>query len=234
MVNHVSLTAAAAQVSKLTNDSLDVLIVNGAYNNAETFKIKPSAFAGQEDLLRKDLIASIDVNVLGVVHSINAFLPLIRKGIFKKIIVISTGLADVDVTINSENPMSVVYSTSKAALNMIVAKYAAELKSEGVILLALSPGVVNTKETIRMRFLHHCPLMHSNIISRQRLTFMTASAQEIADYAAMVESFQKFAPHWKGAITPAESVELQKKVIDNVTIAESGAFLSHWGNKSWL
>jgi len=32
----------------------------------------------------------------------------------------------------------------KAALNMVVAKYAVELKSEGFKLLALSPGLVDT------------------------------------------------------------------------------------------
>jgi hypothetical protein len=51
---------------------------------------------------------------------------------------------------------------------------------------------------------------------------------------AMLEGFKKVAPHWKGPLTPIESVELQKKVIDGLTIEDSGKFLSHWGNKEWL
>ena len=50
----------------------------------------------------------------------------------------------------------------------------------------------------------------------------------------MFESFKKVAPHWKGPLSPLESVELQMKVIDNLTIEDSGKFLSHWGNKNWL
>jgi hypothetical protein len=46
--------------------------------------------------------------------------------------------------------------------------------------------------------------------------------------------FQKVYPEWKGMIQPDESVKLQRKVIDNLKIAQSGQFLSHWGNKQWL
>jgi hypothetical protein len=50
----------------------------------------------------------------------------------------------------------------------------------------------------------------------------------------MIKKFQKTAPHWKGVLTPAESVEYQLKVIDGLGIEDSGKFLSHWGNKNWL
>jgi NAD(P)-dependent dehydrogenase (short-subunit alcohol dehydrogenase family) len=36
------------------------------------------------------------------------------------------------------------YAISKAALNMAVAKFAAALKQEGFVFLALSPGLVDT------------------------------------------------------------------------------------------
>jgi hypothetical protein len=41
-------------------------------------------------------------------------------------------------------------------------------------------------------------------------------------------------PDWKGPMMPAESVLLQEQVIDNVTIEQSGSFLSHFGNKEWI
>ena len=42
-------------------------------------------------------------------------------------------------------------------------------------------------------------------------------------------------PTWSGIpLTPAESVVLQLEVIHKVGPADSGAFLSHFGNKQWL
>ena len=83
-------------------------------------------------------------NVVGVVHTINAFLPLLRKGATKKIIVISTGLGDTQTVINCDYATAVPYSVSKAAVNMVVAKYAVTLRKDGFVVVALSPGLVKT------------------------------------------------------------------------------------------
>lgn len=50
----------------------------------------------------------------------------------------------------------------------------------------------------------------------------------------MGAEFSSLYPNFTGPITPAESVPLMKKVIDNMTIEDSGAFLSHLGSKEWL
>ena len=144
MGDNDSLVAAAAQVDKLTGGSVDYLIINGVYvNQSETF-LSPTEFSGNEELLTEVMTQSLKVNVLGTIFSINAFLPLVRKSKVKKIIVISTGLADRDMVEKSIMSFSVTYSSMKAAVNMVVAKFAVELKSEGIILLALSPGFVDT------------------------------------------------------------------------------------------
>lgn len=44
--------------------------------------------------LEKELQETFTVNVIGVVKTITAFLPLIKKGKSKKIITLSTGMAD--------------------------------------------------------------------------------------------------------------------------------------------
>jgi NAD(P)-dependent dehydrogenase (short-subunit alcohol dehydrogenase family) len=150
MIDHTALNAAAEETTKLTNGSVDYLIVNGAYSDRDAAKLPPTGFIGREDWLRKDMIASLDVNILGVMYSINAFLPLIRNSNVKKIIVISTGLADTENVPKNRNPTFVTYCAMKAALNMIVAKYSVELKPEEIIVLALSPGIVNTSEEPRM------------------------------------------------------------------------------------
>jgi len=46
--------------------------------------------------------------------------------------------------------------------------------------------------------------------------------------------FQKVYPEWNGFIQPDESVKSQRKVLDDLTIDQSGQFLSHRGNKQWL
>jgi NAD(P)-dependent dehydrogenase (short-subunit alcohol dehydrogenase family) len=145
MADSTSLEKAALEVSKITQ-SVDYLIVNGAYLSVKSARFNPSEFTGRVAELREEMIDSLDVNVLGVIYSINAFLPLVRKGTVKKITVISTGMADADMVVQHDIPGSLIYASMKAATNMVVAKYAVELREEGIILLALSPGVVNTNE----------------------------------------------------------------------------------------
>jgi NAD(P)-dependent dehydrogenase (short-subunit alcohol dehydrogenase family) len=148
MASHESLADAATQVaSSLPGNALDVLIINGAHQAQDTKHLYAPEWAGKETLLHEQAHRSLDINVLGIVYTINEFLPLILRGAIKKIIVITSGAADPELA--RVLPMNVVYSAMKAALNMIVAKYASPLKSEGVIVLALSPGIVNTKETPR-------------------------------------------------------------------------------------
>lgn len=44
--------------------------------------------------LEKELVDGFAVNVVGVAKTISAFLPLIKKSTIKKVIALSTGLAD--------------------------------------------------------------------------------------------------------------------------------------------
>jgi NAD(P)-dependent dehydrogenase (short-subunit alcohol dehydrogenase family) len=146
MADNKSLITAASETEKLTGGSVDYLIINGVYSNPEENLYSPTEFAGKEDLLTNSMIESLKVNVLGVVFTINAFLPLVRKSSVKKIIVITTGLSDRDAAEKSTISFYMTYSAMKAALNIVVTKYASELRSEGIVLLALSPGVVDTTQ----------------------------------------------------------------------------------------
>ena len=53
---------------------------------------------------------------------------------------ISTGLGSIEMTALSGFALHAAYSISKAALTMINLKYALDLKEEGFIFLAMSPG----------------------------------------------------------------------------------------------
>lgn len=50
----------------------------------------------------------------------------------------------------------------------------------------------------------------------------------------MSQQFRAYEPNFKGPISPEESVKMQLKVIYGLTLADSGKFLSHHGNKRWL
>ncbi|KZT27667.1 NAD(P)-binding protein, partial [Neolentinus lepideus HHB14362 ss-1] len=205
-----SLDSAAAEIAKVTGGSLDVLINNAALLPEGRTEQSIGAYGPDEqEVLAQDLRDAFNVNVVGVVHSVNAFLPLLKKGSVKKVITLSTGTADLDFTLKVNFPLTTAYSISKAAVNMVVAKYAVENKADGIAFLAISPGVVNTAEK-------------------------PPSPEELEAYKGLVVAFKKDYPSWKGPITPAESVTAMRKVIDNFTIEQTGAYLSHWGNKQWL
>jgi hypothetical protein len=51
----------------------------------------------------------------------------------------------------------------------------------------------------------------------------------------MGAQFKNAFPDWSGMpITPQESVKLMLEVIEKVTSANTGGFVSQFGNKQWL
>ena len=91
------------------------------------------------------MLNSFRVNALGLLNSIQAFLPLIRNGNLKKVVNISTGMADLDLINTSGIEVAGPYSASKAAANVVIAKYNAAHKHEGILFLSISPGYVATE-----------------------------------------------------------------------------------------
>lgn len=64
------------------------------------------------------------------------------NGKAKKVITISSGHADLDLVNSLEIENSALYAASKAAMNIIVAKFSAQYKKDGVLFVSISPGVV--------------------------------------------------------------------------------------------
>jgi NAD(P)-dependent dehydrogenase (short-subunit alcohol dehydrogenase family) len=64
------------------------------------------------------------------------------KGKVKKVITISTGVADLDLTNDLGIDVGALYAASKAAMNIIVAKFNVQYKKEGVLFMGISPGLV--------------------------------------------------------------------------------------------
>ena len=104
--------------------------------------------ADDPETLIKDLQSSFDVNVIGVINTVNAFIPLLLKGQEKKVFALSTGFGDIDFINQVDIAVAGPYSISKAALNMAIAKFNALYKSQGILFMAISPGVVDTGELV--------------------------------------------------------------------------------------
>ncbi|KAL7956405.1 hypothetical protein V8C34DRAFT_315731 [Trichoderma compactum] len=205
------LEETANSISKVTKGSLDVLIYNAYSAGTDEAKLlPPSAFRGKEDVFKREVDESLAVNLFHAVYTINTLLPLIENGQQKKIIYISSGIGDIPTTRAAELPNLLGYSVSKAAGNIITAKYAVELKAKGIRTLSMSPGWVETD-----------------------------AAREISNspeaFQWMLSSFQKMDPRVKGMISTEESVQAQLSVIASLGEKLSGAFVSHRGNdKDWF
>lgn len=94
--------------------------------------------------LEEDLLKSFKINVVSNIHLFNLFMPLILAGKAKKVIALSTGLADLDSTNKFELHVAPGYAISKAAMNVAIGKFHAQYKKDGVLFISISPGVAET------------------------------------------------------------------------------------------
>ncbi|RKL04442.1 hypothetical protein BFJ68_g11044 [Fusarium oxysporum] len=201
--NLESVKNLVKEVAKITGGSLDYIIANAALQ---------SEWGEEPERLEEDMLESFKINTLGNIHLFNLALPLIRKGQAKKIIAISSGMADPEFITNFSITDGAPYTISKGALNIAVAKFDAQYRKEGILFMAVSPGLVATQDT-------------SNYTEEQ--------LQGVRD---MVAAFKGYAPDWEGAISPEESATAVLSVINKASIeaGNGGSFVSHYGNKQWL
>jgi len=211
ITDYAALKSAAAEVAKLTGGSLDYLVNNAAYLFGPSDTMDMSDYKEDMEFLEKEFRDSFEVNVIGVAKTVTAFLPLIRKSQIKKVITLSTGLADLDLTNDYSLVLNPPYSASKAAVNMLVGKYNALYGKEGILFLSITPGTVDTQGG------------------------PPPTPEKLEKLGPMFASFMKYAPHFTGPITAKESVELMMKVVEGATVETyGGAFVSQFGNKQWL
>jgi NAD(P)-dependent dehydrogenase (short-subunit alcohol dehydrogenase family) len=117
--------------------TLDVLVNNAGITGRN---------ATAEDLSAADVLAVLDVNLLGVVRTTAAFLPLLRRSADPVIINVSSGLGSLALTHDPSRIESTViapaYNASKAALTMITTQYAKALPE--IRINAVDPGYTAT------------------------------------------------------------------------------------------
>ena len=141
-----SILEAASAAAAVTGGKLDVLIHNSNAVDMATMSSNPSQLPFDAQAIRAIFDPSLSTAIYGGLWTTNAFLPLIEKGTQKKIVHISSGMADLDLIKKAGVSGAVAYSVAKAGMNVQVAKYAAELAPRGIKVLALSPGWVDTWE----------------------------------------------------------------------------------------
>jgi NAD(P)-dependent dehydrogenase (short-subunit alcohol dehydrogenase family) len=89
-----------------------------------------------------------ETNVFGVVAVTNTMLPLLRRAPAARIVNVSSEVGSITSMTDPQSPLfpmaSVPYPASKAALNMVTAMYAKELKDTPIKVNAANPGYCAT------------------------------------------------------------------------------------------
>ncbi|MET0450132.1 MAG: SDR family NAD(P)-dependent oxidoreductase [Aeromicrobium sp.] len=118
VTDDASVAAAVADVAA-HEGSIDVLV-----NNAGI----PGPFKPAEEMTVADATAVFGVNVLGIVRTTHAFLPLLRQSDNPVIVNVTSGLGSFDATHDPERIESTViapfYTASKSAVTMLTTQYA--------------------------------------------------------------------------------------------------------------
>jgi NAD(P)-dependent dehydrogenase (short-subunit alcohol dehydrogenase family) len=90
-----------------------------------------------------------EVNVFGVIRVTNAMLPLLRRAPAARIVNVSSEVGSISSMTDPASPLaqmpaSLAYPSSKAALNMITALYAKDLRDTPIKVNAANPGYTKT------------------------------------------------------------------------------------------
>ena len=132
-----SVEAAALKLAGETGGALDVLINNAGIAG----EVPPPA-----ELTAAVVQQVYDVNVLGVVRTMHAFLPLLERSASPVVVNVSSGLGSLARTTDPDSPVSrwivPAYSSSKAALNMLTVQYAKAFPAMRIN--AVDPGYTAT------------------------------------------------------------------------------------------
>ncbi|KAI1152955.1 NAD(P)-binding protein [Nemania diffusa] len=214
LIDYDSLKKSLDVVAPIVNGSLDHIIANAGYISKWS-QYDPIGTLGERDpkKLEDDLLECFKVNVIGNVHLFNIYIPLILKGRAKKIITLSSGLADLELSRKFKLDLSAPYTISKAAMNATTAKFHAQYADRGVLFLNICPGTVDTG------------------------VYDDATEEQMKAVMAMGAAFMQYSPRYKGPVTPAVSVEKILLQVNkaNLETGYGGDFISHLGKgEKWL
>jgi NAD(P)-dependent dehydrogenase (short-subunit alcohol dehydrogenase family) len=137
MASEASIEFFAGQFG---DPSLDVLI-NNAGVDARALGVPDE----ERDVLQlgaEDFLGELRVNALGPMLLTRALLASLRKADGARIVNVSSTVGSMEVAATVGRDVG--YVVSKAALNMITVKLAGRLRDDGIIVVALHPGLLRT------------------------------------------------------------------------------------------
>ncbi|KAF7960442.1 hypothetical protein EAE96_000123 [Botrytis aclada] len=214
ITSYEDLKKAAEETAAITDGKLDYLIANAGY--VTTFDpFDPISVLDKNDPkgLAADMHKLIDVNVIGNIHLYTTFVPLLLKGTVKKAICITSGMSDVKMVNSLAIDTGALYSISKAAMNLVTAKFHAEYKDQGVLFLGICPGMVDVGA----------------------FDYGALAPHQMEGLQRLMGKFMSYAPHFKGPATPEKAIGAVIKTWENATLEKNGGdYISHLGSKQWL
>lgn len=213
LASYESLKQAVAETSKIVGDrGIDYLVASGGYLPLFDAFSPIGDLADKVEELEKVLTDLNQTNIIGNIHLYNLFLPLVLKSNEKKVITLTSGHADLELINVYDVEISALYSAFKAALNVIVAKYSAQYKKDGVLFVSISPGVVDVG------------------------AFDNLTPEQLQGLSGFFGAIAKYAPDFKGPAKVDDAARVNIALWKKVSIEDGygGAFVSHFGNKQWV
>jgi len=132
-----SILKVVKNLDSLVPEGLDHFISNAGLSLQPLTTFADLDLVAFEDELRFNLVPTINL--------LRAFLPSIRKSKVKKILILTSQLGSIELGAHMPN-LANAYSVAKAALNMLIRKWGAVLKTEGITSLLIHPGWVGATE----------------------------------------------------------------------------------------
>ena len=133
--NQVSVDSLLDEVEKAFG-RLDILV-----NNAAILIDREDIVASNAEL--EIVKATLETNLIGAWRMCRAFIPLMRKNGYGRIVNVSSGAGEFEYMATSGGYWP-AYSLSKASLNALTVMLASELKGTNILINAVCPGWVRT------------------------------------------------------------------------------------------
>ncbi|KAK8097755.1 uncharacterized protein PG998_013241 [Apiospora kogelbergensis] len=214
VTDEVGLRQAAAESSRLLEGKgLDVLINNAGYVS-DMSQLKPlTEFEDDIQGIVDDAQKSFNVNVIGVLRTTYAFLPLIQQGDLKKVATISSGMGDLDFVNEFGVFQAAPYAVSKAATSLLVAKFQAGYGDQGILFFSICPGLVDTDATRA-----------------------SPTEENLARLAKIAALFQEKGVVGGPPMDPMVAARRSLAAIDRLSLegGYGGSLLSHNGTRRWM
>jgi NAD(P)-dependent dehydrogenase (short-subunit alcohol dehydrogenase family) len=133
--NQVSVDGLFNEVEKIFG-RLDILV-----NNAAILIDRDDVVASNADL--EIIKTTLETNLIGAWRMCKAFIPLMKKNSYGRIVNVSSGAGQFEYMATSDGYWP-AYSVSKTSLNALTVMLASELRGTNILVNAVCPGWVRT------------------------------------------------------------------------------------------